>query len=90
MDCEMPVLDGFEATREIRRLEAGTGRHVVIIAVTAHATADDRGRCVEAGMDDYIGKPFRSADLVGMLDTWLHAPAGSSPAAAARPHGSKR
>jgi CheY-like chemotaxis protein len=64
MDCSMPVLDGLEATREIRRLERESGRPPVpIIAMTAHAFAEDRARCAAAGMDDFLAKPLK-LDLV--------------------------
>src|SRR5439155_10050314 len=69
MDCQMPELDGFEATRAIRGSEAdmaagGEPRHVPIIAMTANAMAGDRERCIEAGMDGYLTKPVRLDDLV--------------------------
>jgi PAS domain S-box-containing protein len=70
MDCEMPVLDGYRATGEIRAAE-GDGRRVPIIAMTARALADDRQRCLDAGMDDYLPKPLREADLDATLERWL-------------------
>jgi len=70
MDCQMPVVDGYEATSAIRATEAATGRHIPIIAMTANAADEDRERCLAAGMDGHIAKPVRSQDLVDMLARW--------------------
>ncbi len=68
MDVQMPEMDGFEATRRIRELEEATGGHITIAAMTAHAMAGDRERCLAAGMDDYVSKPLRKEDLLRVLE----------------------
>ena len=70
MDCQMPVMDGYEATRKIRSMDDGT-HSLAIIALTAHITAQDRERCFEAGMNDYLGKPFKIETLRFILCKWL-------------------
>ena len=71
MDQMMPVMDGLTATREIRRREASRGSHTPIVALTAAALADERDGCMRAGMDDFLAKPFRRADLLRMLQRWV-------------------
>jgi two-component system sensor histidine kinase/response regulator len=68
MDVQMPEMDGLEAAAAIRRAEKATGRHIPIIAMTAHAMKGDRERCLEAGMDDYISKPIQSEVLYEVLE----------------------
>lgn len=71
MDCEMPVMDGFEATRMIRQREKQQGKpRATIVALTANVADEGRGMCLEAGMDDYLGKPFRMRDLSQMIEKW--------------------
>ena len=67
MDCQMPELDGWEATRQIRAME-GAGKRVYIAALTAGVYEGDRARCLEAGMDDFLAKPFRIQDLKRLLE----------------------
>lgn len=71
MDCQMPEMDGFETTRSIRKLEALNGKHVPIVAMTAHAIEGNRDECLAAGMDDYISKPVEIGQLTAMIDKWL-------------------
>ncbi|WP_246109231.1 hybrid sensor histidine kinase/response regulator [Vulcaniibacterium gelatinicum] len=88
MDCQMPVLDGYTATRRWREYEAadGTGAHLPIVAMTANAMAGDRQRCLDAGMDDYLSKPVTRGQLESCLHRWLNGRARTArPAAAAEP-----
>jgi signal transduction histidine kinase/ActR/RegA family two-component response regulator len=71
MDCQMPVMDGYQATREIRRAQSAGTRHVPIIALTANVMEGDQKKCLDAGMDDYLSKPYSLQDLEKMLTRWL-------------------
>ena len=75
----MPEMDGFEATAAIREHERASGaRRTPIVALTANAMAGDRDRCLAAGMDDYLGKPFRRDDLAALLERWTATDAPSA------------
>lgn len=70
MDCQMPIMDGFEASRQIRMLQQP---QPTIIAVTANALVGERERCLSAGMDDYLSKPFQADQLISLVRKWVTA-----------------
>jgi len=76
MDVQMPVMDGFDATRIIREKEKGTGTHLPIVAMTAHAMKGDRERCLESGMDGYVSKPINMQELYEAIDSLFPATKG--------------
>ncbi len=67
MDCQLPLLDGFEATRRLREQE-GDDKHTIVIGVTAYAMVGDREKCLDAGMDDYVSKPIMINDFLKVLE----------------------
>ena len=73
MDCQMPVMDGYDATRKIREIENDTKKHIPIIAMTANAMKGDEEKCIDAGMDDYLSKPVNVEDLDKVLTKYLES-----------------
>jgi len=72
MDCQMPVLDGYETTRQLRQREQSQQHnHIPVIGITAFAMTGDRQKCLDAGMDDYISKPVRLHQLEALLEKWI-------------------
>jgi CheY-like chemotaxis protein len=71
MDVQMPVMGGFEAAAAVREMEKGTGKHIPIVALTAHAIKGDRERCLASGMDGYIAKPIRPQELFELIEALI-------------------
>jgi CheY-like chemotaxis protein len=71
MDCQMPVMDGFETTKAIRRLKASSKRGTPIVALTANAMKSDQDKCIRAGMNDYLAKPIRKETLEKKIQQWI-------------------
>ena len=86
MDCQMPIMDGLSATRRIREFElVQTKVRIPIVALTANAYAEDRARCIDAGMDDYLSKPYAEEQLSDTLKKWLKTEASNSAASETKP-----
>ena len=71
MDVQMPVMDGYEATRMIRELDASSAKTIPIVAITANVFREDVDKCIEAGMNDHIGKPINIADVLEKMKKYL-------------------
>jgi len=78
MDIQMPVMDGLEATAIIREIEKGTGKHIPIIGITAYAVKADKEKCLSAGMDDYLAKPFIKEEFYNIIDKYIKTTNGTS------------
>lgn len=76
MDCQMPVMDGYEATMEIRRREPDD-QHLPIVALTAHVLDNNREQCLGVGMDDFVAKPVTNTQLKDVMDRWMQPPLGA-------------
>jgi CheY-like chemotaxis protein len=85
MDVQMPVMDGFEATGAIRVREQSTGRHLPIIAMTAHAMRGDQERCLAAGMDGYLAKPIKAGELIDLVERFSAGPLAPRQSLGCRP-----
>ena len=90
MDIQMPGMDGYEATAVIRKDEESTGKHLPIIAMTAHAMEGDRQKCLAAGMDDFVAKPIRVDELVKIIENHDRTPQEAAEPEATRKLGADR